>query len=166
MEESPSLFTLPEMILKNFDNQSLTKCLALCWLSKERKKLTKSLKLRTRQGTQRLLWVEIIQKYVGNIEKFPETWEKVIDKAPIEMLEKLALSVHEFFTFRQSRNEHQWNPLHIAAERGSLRLCEFIFEKIGKQNPSRSDDLTALHLSAQNGHLEVRNYVMSKWTHK
>ena len=30
--------TFPEMILKNLDDQSLTKCIALCWLNKERRK--------------------------------------------------------------------------------------------------------------------------------
>ena len=60
-------------------------------------------KVRTRQGTERLLWVEIIQKYVGNIEEFPDTWEKLIDKTPIEVVKDLALAVHQFFTSRLSR---------------------------------------------------------------
>merc|ERR1712010_265224 len=117
--------TFPEMILKNLDDQSLTKCIALCWLNKERRKV------RTRQGTERLLWVEIIQKYVGNIEEFPDTWEKLVDKTPIEVVKDLALAVHQFFTSRLSRLEYQWNPLHVAAERGNLQLCQFIKEKTG-----------------------------------
>ena len=60
-------------------------------------------KVRTRQGTERLLWVEIIQKYVGNIEEFPDTWEKLIDKTPLEVVKDLALAVHQFFTSRLSR---------------------------------------------------------------
>ena len=60
-------------------------------------------KVRTRQGTERLLWVEIIQKYVGNIEEFPDTWEILVDKTPIEVVKDLALAVHQFFTSRLSR---------------------------------------------------------------
>ena len=60
--------------------------------------------MRTRQGTERLLWVEIIQKYVGNIEEFPDTWEKLIDKTPIEgqahhMFSRiLKLRIYDFFS--------------------------------------------------------------------
>ena len=68
-------------------------------------------KVRTRQGTERLLWVEIIQKYVGNIEEFPDTWEKLVDKTPIEVVKDLALAVHQFFTSSQSRLvwSHLWS---------------------------------------------------------
>ena len=68
-------------------------------------------KVRTRQGTERLLWVEIIQKYVGNIEEFPDTWEILVDKTPIEVVKDLALAVHQFFTSSQSRLvwPHLWS---------------------------------------------------------
>ena len=139
------------MILKNLDDQSLAKCIGLCWISKEKSKLRI-----TRQGTERLLWIEIVQKYVGNIEDSPDTWGKVVDdKTSLEIVKEIALAVHQFFTFRQSRQQYQWNPLHIVAERGNLELSKYISEKTGWKNPQRSDGLTAYHLAAQNGHLEV-----------
>ena len=55
----------------------------------------------------------------------------------------------------QPRQQYQWNPLHIVAERGNLELSKYISEKTGWKNPQRSDGLTAYHLAAQNGHLEV-----------
>ena len=159
-----SLLTFPHMILKNLDDQSLTKCIGLCWISKEKSKL------RTRQGTERLLWIEIVQKYIGNIEDYPDTWGSVVDdKTSLEIVKELALAVHQFFTFRQSRQQSPWTPLHIVAERGNLKLSKYIIEKTGRKNPQRADGLTPYHLAAQNGHLEVSPEVTfefsSSWFH-
>ena len=103
-----------EMVPNNLDNQSLTK-------SKEaNKEISKFL------DNGRFFWTRIIKKYNKNFEGFEESWKEAINKTPYNILKQLAIAVEQFF---KSYSFKQVAPLHIAAEKGSLQLCEYIIRK-------------------------------------
>ena len=46
---------------------------------------------------ERAYWLRIIQKYGGNLLEFQNSWKKVLNKIPIEILKQLATATWEFF---------------------------------------------------------------------
>ena len=52
-------------------------------------------------------------------------------------------------------------PLHKAAEKGYLKIVEYIMKFIDDKNPKNSNNWTPLHEAAYNGHLSIVNYIMS-----
>jgi hypothetical protein len=74
-------------------------------------------------------------------------------RTPFEIVKELAIAVHQCFiwsiTFKGGKK--QWSPLHIAAERGNLQLCQNIVKIKGDKNANRKDSLTPLHLAAERG---------------
>ena len=46
-------------------------------------------------------------------------------------------------------------PLHVAAEKGHLKICQLIISKIDHNHPRDSDGQIPLHLAADNGHFKV-----------
>ena len=46
-------------------------------------------------------------------------------------------------------------PLHFAAEKGFLKICEMFMENMNQKNPKNYFGKTPLHLAAAKGHLEV-----------
>ena len=73
-----------KMLLKNLDNQSLAR-------SKEiNGRLNKFLE------NERFYWIRILMKYKRNFEEFEESWNHVIENAPIAILQQLALAVQEY----------------------------------------------------------------------
>ena len=70
-------------ILNNLENQSLAR-------SKEiNRRLNKFLE------NERFYWIRILMKYKRNFEEFEESWNHVIENAPIAILKQLALAVQE-----------------------------------------------------------------------
>ena len=53
-----------------------------------------------------------------------------------------------------------FTPSHTAAGVGNLSLLKKIQKITNKKNPKDIDGLTALHLAAQNGHLDVLKFLM------
>jgi hypothetical protein len=58
-----------------------------------------------------------------------ESWLKVINKTPVEIVKELALAVDQFFMAKETRSEKQWHPLSICPAQGSFLLCEHIVKK-------------------------------------
>ena len=58
------------------------------------------------------------------------------------------------------RHGIHWTPLHIAAERGSWEMCNFIIKNTEDKNPRVKGGWTPLHFAAQNGHLVVYLLIM------
>ena len=46
-------------------------------------------------------------------------------------------------------------PLHVAAEKGHLKICELISSKIDDKHPRDSDNQMPVHLAADNGHFKI-----------
>lgn len=110
---------------------------------------------------ERFYWIRTMNKHKGNFKEFKKSWKKVISKTPVGNVKQLALAVHHFFKGISTRHETQWHPLFIAAEQGSLELCEHIIGKTGEQNPKRiKDGFTPVHMAAQEGHMEIYQFLV------
>ena len=109
-----------KMILRNLDNQSLVR-------SKEVSSEVSEILCK-----ERFYWIRIIAKHVENFEEYHESWIEVINKTPANVVKQLAIAVEEFF---KSYTFDKLAPLHIAAEKGSLQLCEYIIAKTSNKNP-------------------------------
>ena len=122
-------------------------------------------------------WIRIIQKYYGDINTYPDTWKKVLEKSTVDITKKLAIAVHNFFLnlLKYSLKPHKrWEPLHIAAEQGHLDLCKYIMEKIGdfKALTKHIGTIvttyisTPLHFAAGKGHMDVCQLMIGRMVDK
>ena len=111
-----------KMILNNLNDQSLARS----------KKASRGIAVFLEN--ERFYFVRIIRKYDEQFEGFEESWNEVINKTPIDFLKQLAVAVEDFF------KENYWRknltPLHIAAEKDDLGLCEKIITKTSNKNPA------------------------------
>ena len=162
MEDLCQIFPLvSQIVLNNLDDQSLANC----------KIANRGLKEFLED--EKLLSIRIIKKHEKNLELFSDSWKKTIHNAPREIVKELATAIKEFFKVRQSRYGKQWSPLHIAAERGLLILGQHITRRtednnprIGDKNPMQTVGISALHMAAQEGHLEFCIFIMEKLENK
>ena len=104
----------------------------------------------------------MMNKYNGNFKEFKESWKKVTSKTPVGNIQQLSLAVRQFFKGISTRYETQWHPLFIAAEQGSLRLCEHIINKTGDITSNLDSGSTPLHLAVQGGHLETYQFLAKR----
>ena len=111
-----------KMILRNLDNQSLVR-------SKEVSREVSEI-----LDKEKFYWIRIIAKHIENFEGHHESWIEVINKTPTDVLKQLAVLVEEFFKDNSQRKNMA--PLHIAAEKGDLGLCEKIITKTSNKNPA------------------------------
>ena len=140
---------LASNIFDQLDNQSLVNC-------KEA-----SRKLDNFFGNEKFFWLRIIHKFRGNFVEFKATWNKTLKKSPAILVKELSLATHNFFEKRSSRIARQWHPLLIPADQGLLQLYEDISEKSGDRNPKFGlRTRSALHLAAQEGHLEICKFII------
>ena len=108
----------------------------------------------------RSYWMEILKKSERNLEG---NWEKIFQKASVEILKEFVIAVGQFFKIKFSWKIYQiWPSMCIAAKYGNLQLCKFIIRKTGIPNPVGMDGSSALHLAVQFGHLEVTKYIINK----
>ena len=56
----------------------------------------------------------------------------------------------------------KWSPHHIVANFGSLKLFEFVVKRTGEINPSLNNGVTAFHLAAESGCLEMCKYIIER----
>ena len=115
---------------------------------------------------QKLLWIRMIEKQIGRLEQYPETWMKVTSKTQVKNVQELALAVNEFYNrdFRYIDSSQDswtdWTPIHIIAACAKLDLCQFIFEKVTEKNPPIKYGITPLHMAAYSCHFNVYKHIM------
>ena len=121
---------LNELLFIELDNESLVTCKEV---DKTWNKFIDS---------QKLLWIRMMEKHIGRLEQYPETWKKVTSKTQVKNVQELALTVDQFYncynpdgngedwSSRNISTDVSWTPIHIAASWGRLDLCQFIFEKV------------------------------------
>ena len=162
MEELCCRFpVLGQLMFDNLDEESLNNC-------KEASKVVSQFVI-----NERFFWIRMIRKYYKNLIEFKSSWEMIIHKTSADILKKLAIVVHCFFTKDRLRFAFNWSPFHIAAQSGLMQLCRHVYQKsdihqLENKNPVNKKvctsqharnhnycDLTPLHLSAQNGHLHI-----------
>ena len=81
--------TVAESIFAELDNGSLTNCKMVSnpWASF----IT----------TEKLPWLRMILTYSGNMVEFFDHWKKTLKRAPVEIVQELALMVEEFYSANQ-----------------------------------------------------------------
>ena len=94
--------------------------------------------------------------------EFNESWKKVVNKAPVEIIQQFAIACSKFFNYHDAGD---WSPLHIAAESGKLNLFKMTYDKTGKSNPW-TNNLTPLHVAAGVGQLEICQLIMDDFDDK
>ena len=165
MEEVSNRFpSLVPMILENVNNESLVKF----------KETSREMSVFI--VNERFYWIRILKKYNRNFQEFSKVWKMVIEKTPVDIIKKLVLAVEKFMIKRTwsdffwQRSERQWSPLHIAAECRDLILLKHVISRTEDENHQHSknsgNDLSALHLAAQEGYLEACQFIINRSLYK
>ena len=68
---------------------------------------------------------------------------------------QIVMDILEDSSDKNPKNDKLVTPLHLAAEKGFVSICEYIIEKNESPNKFPKDNLgrTPLHFAALNGHL-------------
>ena len=150
-----------ELVLDNLNDKSLVNC------REASREMFESL------PKGRFYWIKIIKHYSATFGSFEDSWRQVIYKTSVEIIKELAVEVQQSFAVHNDLDDLLPNdlnihrrkaPLHIAAERGNLKLCEHILEKTEDKNPSGYMNLiyesTPLHIAAKKGHFTIYSLIM------
>ena len=165
MEELSNRFpALIPMVMENVDNESLVNF------------KDTSREMSVFIVNERFYWIRILKKYNRNFQEFSKVWNMVIEKTPVDIIKKLVLAVEKFMIKRTwsdffwRRHERQWSPLHIAAECRDLILLKHVISRTEDENHQHSknsaNDLSALHLAAQEGFLKACEFIISRSLYK
>ena len=112
------------LILNNLDDQSLAQSKRT---SREVAKLL---------DNERFYWIRILGKYSKHFEGFEESWNDVINKTPSNVIKQLAVAVQKFFELKISSKKVA--PIHIAVNKGSFQLCDYVATKTRTKKPNRN----------------------------
>ena len=170
---------LTGLILNHLDDQSLINCKIAS------KEISKYL-----EGTK-LIKIRIIRKYRGYFEDCSESWNKVLEKAPVEIVDTLSIATQWCFRqetypkyecisevdnkkleqkivdnlpFSVCSYKKQWTPLLIATYYGCFNLCKFVIEITDMYDSwydESNDGHSALHLAAHNQNVEICGLIMT-----
>ena len=110
MEELSNRFPdLVTMILENVDDESLVNVKES---SREMSELI---------ANKRFYWIRILKTYYQNFLEFSKLWRMVIEKTPVEIVEKLAVAVEMFFS-KRTWSDCLWPELGKGTIHPGLRL--------------------------------------------
>ena len=137
---------IASMIFKDLDDQSLIKSM------EANREFDNFL------SNDRIYWIRVLAHYKTNFMQFKESWRKSLHQVPVVKIKELVIAAHNFFK-NQSRLDRQWSPLHIAANSGSLEFYKYISRKCGCINHVRDDGITAIHMAATAGHIEIVTFI-------
>ena len=59
-----------------------------------------------------------------------------------------------------------WTPLHEAAWKGHLSVCQLIVDNVDDKNPKNDNGKTPLHLASENGHSLVVQLILENVNNK
>ena len=91
------------MVFENLDDESLVK------VKESSKEINNYLQ------NERFYWIRIIKKDGEYFKEFADSWKKVIDKTPVEIVKELAMTVEDFFNYSlYNEDDYQFHPLHIS----------------------------------------------------
>ena len=117
-------------IFQNLDNQSLIR------IKEVSRGIAEAI------DNDRILWVRLIKKYNKNFEGEEESWKEVITKTPVEILKQLANVIQQYF---KCNSHTKVAPIHIAVEKGSLLLCQYIIKKTKNKNPPGKFEISMVY---------------------
>ena len=130
---------LSEAIFDQLDNKSLVNCKCIndpWWGYVES---LKTMKIRK------------IEKSLEEMNINQTSWQRILKKANMEILEELRIAVKQFHLFYYGKKHFRLTPIHIAANWGNISLFEFVFQYADLKNPKTDCGLTPLHFAARHG---------------
>jgi len=65
-----------------------------------------------------------------------------------------------------TRNEDNWTPLHVAAEKGNTNLCELMLDNNAAVDAEDSNERLALHVAMQHGAFQTAKFLLQRYTDK
>ena len=139
---------LASMILKDLDDQSLIRSIEA------------NREVHNFLINDKIYWVRVLAHYKTNFIQFKDSWRGSLCQVPVVKIKELAIAAHDFFKYRLSRVKYQWSPLHIAANNGSLEFYKYVSRKCGCINHVRDDGITAIHMAATAGHIEIVTFII------
>ena len=146
------------MVFNELDDQNLTK------VKMSNREICQHLE------EERFYWIRVLKSFGGRIGEFNESWKKVVNKAPVEIIQQFVIACRNFVDYYFAGD---WSPLHIAAGSGQLSLFQMTYEKTGKSNPwtyiyliNARVELTPLHIAAGLGQLEICQLIMDDLDNK
>ena len=107
---------LGDKIISELDNQSLVRC----------KEVQRS--WYNFINEEKNHWLRMIQKRIGDVNKYPTAWKKVLLKAPVDFVAQIAIATQQPHT----KNEilSQFSPVHVAISGGNLDLYQQMIVKL------------------------------------
>ena len=132
----------------------------------------------TFMDTESILWRRRIQKFATNQIRFHKLWQLFIRNTSTAILKEMALAVEVFCKtideIYDSTNvpiSDQYSPHHVAANYGSVFLCEYVIKKTGLENPPNDQGFLRLaflpvHFAAYSKQFETVKYLMSHLENK
>ena len=139
---------LTKMILKDLDDQSMIKSMEA------------NREVENFLSNDKIYWTRVLANYNTNFILFRDLWRRCLHQVPVVKIKELALAAQEFFKRPQSRLKFQWSPLHIAAHIGSLEFYKYISRKCKRANSVGDHGVTAIHMAARAGHLEIVRFII------
>ena len=149
------------MILKNLNNESLVSC-----------KMT-SRNINTFIKNERFFWLRQIGRYKKYLQEFQMAWNKTLNQTSTFILMQLARAANQLYSDCADAyiptpdvGFFDWSPLHVAAISGSLELFEYILGKVENNITEGRHGLTAMHIAASQGHLEIVKFLAENGSDK
>ena len=137
-----------KMILKDLDDQSMIKSMEA------------NREVENFLSNDKIYWTRVLANYNTNFILFRDSWRRCLHQVPVIKIQEMALAAQEFFKRPQSRLKFQWSPLHIAAHIGSLEFYKYISRKCERANSVGDHGVTAIHMAARAGHLEIVRFII------
>ena len=128
---------LSEAIFEQLNNTSLLNCKYInnqWWGYVESLKTTK---------------IRKIEKSLKAMNINQTSWQRILKKANMKILEELRIAVNQFHLFYHGKKHFRLTPIHIAANWGNISLFEFVFREADLKNPKTDCGLTPLHFAAR-----------------
>ena len=82
----------------------------------------------------------------------------MIKRSPIEIVRALSRTLTKFTKYS---NKMKSSPMHVAADCGNYKLCQYIIERNEDKNPKNIDGETPLHWATQKGHLDICDLILN-----
>ena len=115
---------------------------------------------------ERLFWLRQIGRYSKYLQEFQIAWNKTLNQTSTFILKQIVRAANQLHSDcavahipTPNIGYFNWSPLHVAAISGSLELFEYILRKVKNNITEGIHGLTAMHIAASQGHIEIVKFL-------
>ena len=140
---------LGEKIFKELDSQSLVKCKEVqsSWYDFI--------------NAEKVLWIRMIQNYIGCDNEFLTAWRKVLTKAPIGLVTHTAHATYQYQT--KYKKHSQISPIHVATKDSSVDLYKQMMAKLADMNNTYIfGNIHPFFIAADIGNFEICTHIIGE----